>query len=114
MGYVPSMGWIATVVVFVALVIGGGFVVLQTKSLREEAEIARKERASHPDPDRPRKSARTVAVLLGVYGSLAAAFLIGWRARGSAAGALSAVAVALVWVLGAGAFAVRSARVTRK
>ncbi|MGH3599716.1 MAG: hypothetical protein ACRDQH_05460 [Pseudonocardiaceae bacterium] len=104
----------ATALVFVALVIGSGFVVLQTTALREEAKIARQERASHPDPDRRRKSARTVAVLVAVYGSLAGAFLIGWRAGGSAAGALSAVAVAVLWVLGAGAFAVRSALVTRK
>jgi hypothetical protein len=108
------MGWLATMTVFVAMVLGGCFVALQNKALREEFQIARKERATHPDPDRDAKSARTLIMVLGVYGSLAAAFYVGWRAGGATAGAISAVSVALIWVLGAAVFAIKSAWVSRR
>jgi hypothetical protein len=108
------MGWIAPLVVFVALALGSCFVVVQQKALWAEVQIARRERADHPDPDRRRKSIRSLVIVLTVYGSLVVAFYVGWRAGGTTAGAISAVCVALLWALAGALLAVKAAWVARK
>jgi len=108
------MGWIAPLVVAVAMGLGLCFLVLRQRAMWEELRIARQERADHPDPDRRRKMVRSLVGALVVYASLGVALYVGWRAAGVAAGAISAVCVALAWILGAAAFAVKSAWVSRR
>ena len=108
------MGWLATWIMCVVLLVGTGFVVLQDKALLEEAKIAGEERLAHPDPDRRRKMVRAIGLTVAVYGSVAVAFTVGWRATGAAAGAICAVLVGLMWVLAGGVYAAKSAWVSRR
>lgn len=114
LGKNTDMGWIATVVLFVATGLGVCFTVVRMKTLWAEVQIARRERAAHPGPKRSQKARRTLVILVMVYGSLAVALFIGWQAANATVGALSTLCVALAWVFGAAAFAVRSVWVSRK
>lgn len=109
-----AMGWVATPVVLGTLALGACFMLLQQKAMWAELKIARQERAAHPDPNRRRNSLRGLIIVFAIYGTVGAAFYVGWHAGGTTAGVLSAVGLALAWVLGGAALAVKSAWVSRE
>jgi hypothetical protein len=107
------MGWIATVVIIAALIVGVCFTVLRSKALWEEVQLARP-KAGVPDPQRNRSDAWSLAIAIGSLVLLGAVFFIGWLEGGLRSGVLAAVALASAGVLLGAGFAVRSGWVSRR
>jgi hypothetical protein len=109
-----AVDWVATLVVLGALGLGACFMGVQCRTLWHEVEMARREKAVHPDPQGGRKMVRAIVIVVVLYGGLGISFYIGWRQGGIRGGALAVVAVAVVGVLVAAGYAVKSAWVSRK
>jgi hypothetical protein len=108
------MDWVAALVVLAALGLGICFIGVQYRALWHEVQIARREQAAHPDPQRGRKMLRAIVIVVVLYGGLGICFYMGWRQGGIRGGALAVVAVAVAGVLAAAGYAIASAWLSRK